>query len=225
MGGYSSGRPAYRALMEGQRRFDIRRLRSRPLIAGTSGVWTWTSDGKCAGQMGYAVRDGWLEFRYRICPDAGTPVDICIRAMLLPRSCRFGGRSNYLRCPRCYRTSQVLIMFAGGRQWGCRRCLRLSYQSQRLTPAYRLQQRADKLYARAGTDYGDGMVVKRKWMRWRTFNRLVDRANALTTKSDALFLYGLRRFGWAVETIEDAMEAVSRDSKPLPSAAANKGRR
>lgn len=55
---------------------------------------------------------------------------------------------------------------------------------------------------------GDGVVVKRKWMRWRTFNRLMDQANALSTHSDALFLYGLQCFGWAAKTIDDAMASV-----------------
>ena len=36
-----------------------------------------------------------------------------------------------------------------------------------------MQRRADAWYERAGTDYGD-TVVKRKWMRWRTYNRLIE---------------------------------------------------
>jgi hypothetical protein len=43
-------------------------------------------------------------------------------------------------------------------------------------------------------DYGD-TVIKLKWMRWRTYNRLIDRANALSSGADAAFLYRMRRFG------------------------------
>ena len=80
--------------------------------------------------------------------------------------------------------------------WGCRKCLRLRYQSQRLAPADRMQRRADALYERAGIDYRD-TVVKHKWMRWRTYNRLIDRANALSSDADAAFLYRMRRLGRA----------------------------
>ena len=57
-----------------------------------------------------------------------------------------------------------------------------------------MQRGASALYDRAGTDYGDGMVLKRKWMRWRTFNRLMDLANALDSAADSAFLYRMRRF-------------------------------
>jgi hypothetical protein len=58
-----------------------------------------------------------------------------------------------------------------------------------------MQRRADALYDRAGTDYGDGMVLKRKWMRWRTFNQLMNRANDLSSAADAGFVHRLCRLG------------------------------
>jgi hypothetical protein len=70
----------------------------------------------------------------------------------------------------------------------------LRYQSQRLSPGDRMQRRADALYERAGTDCGD-IIAKQKWMRWSTYNRLIERANALSVGADAAFLYRMRRFG------------------------------
>jgi hypothetical protein len=67
-----------------------------------------------------------------------------------------------------------------------------------------MQRRADALYSRAGSDYGEGFVVKHKWMRWRTFNRLMDRANLLSQYADAAFLYRMRRFGFA--SLDDLAE-------------------
>jgi hypothetical protein len=67
-----------------------------------------------------------------------------------------------------------------------------------------MQQRADALYGKAGTDYGEGFVVKHKWMRWRTFNRLMNRANQLSEYADAAFLYRMRRFGFtSLDELED----------------------
>jgi hypothetical protein len=89
--------------------------------------------------------------------------------------------------------------------------MRLRYQSQRLAPADRMQRRADHLYARAGRDLGDGMVVKHKGMRWRTFNRLCDRASALSHQADARFIWRLRRFG--VAGIEEAIADILGDEE------------
>lgn len=69
-----------------------------------------------------------------------------------------------------------------------------------------MERRAKALYDRAGTDYGEGMVVKRKWMRWRTFNRLVDRANELSGAADAAFLSRVARLGYG--SAEDLLRDI-----------------
>jgi hypothetical protein len=51
-----------------------------------------------------------------------------------------------------------------------------------------MQQRAEALYARAGLDNGDGFVLKHKWMRWRTFNRLMEKADTVGAAADAAFV-------------------------------------
>ena len=90
-------------------------------------------------------------------------------------------------------------MTISGRTWGCRRCLLLRYQSQRLAPGDRMQLRAELLYHRAGIEDDDGYITKRKWMRWRTFNRLMDCANAASNAADTAFLYRLTRLGFFTE--------------------------
>lgn len=84
------------------------------------------------------------------------------------------------------------------RAWHCRRCVGLSYISQSLSPGERWQRRADALYAKSGSESDDRKTIhKHKWMRWRTLNRLMDKANALLGHADVLFLTRLRRFGFA----------------------------
>jgi len=78
-----------------------------------------------------------------------------------------------------------------------------------------MQQRADTLYSRAGTDYGEGFVVKRKWMRQRTFNGLMDRANLLSQCADAAFLYRMRRFGF--KSIDDVADVALGKAAPAKS--------
>ena len=72
-----------------------------------------------------------------------------------------------------------------------------------------MQRRADVLYDRADTDHSKGFVVKRKWMRWRTFNRLMDCANALSTGADAAFLWRIRRFGF--DGLDEVIEVTRND--------------
>jgi hypothetical protein len=106
---------------------------------------------------------------------------------------------------------EVVVMATHGRSWGCRRCLKLRYTSQGFGRGDRLQRRADELYARAGFESEDGTYLhKHKWMRWRTFNRLMDRANALSEAADAAFLYRLRRLGFFSEDAATAF--VLRDT-------------
>jgi len=74
------------------------------------------------------------------------------------------------------------------------RCLRLRYASQGQDRASRLQSRADELYARAGYESDDGKYIyKHKWMRWRTFNRLMDCADKMSAQVDDAFVYRAMR--------------------------------
>jgi len=90
--------------------------------------------------------------------------------------------------------------------WGCRGCLRLRYHSQGLAPADRAQRRAEQLYARAGIQDDAGLIRKHKWMRWRTFKRLMDRAGRVNSYADVLFVMRLRRLGF--DGVDQAIAAI-----------------
>ena len=205
MGGYGSGRPATRITIEGQRRLDVRLFNEQGgLRPGRGGVWTWSWGGEPIGSASYRVLDGAVQLNYLAGDEDSERIPIQIIVQLRTMPCRFGGVRTYFQCPHCRRRCEVIVMTTSGRAWGCRRCLPVRYASQSLAPADRMQQRADALYSRAGTDYGEGFVVKHKWMRWRTFNRLMDRANLLSQYADAAFLYRMRRFGFAsVDEVAD----------------------
>ena len=67
------------------------------------------------------------------------------------------------------------------------------YVSQGLTPEYRLQRRAERIYQRLGGEDDEGLIHKPKWMRWKTFNRLMDRAHTLAEAADEVFVYRAAR--------------------------------
>ena len=68
----------------------------------------------------------------------------------------------------------MAVLF-GGEVFACRHCYRLRYSSTREGAGDRATRRADDIRASLGWKPGvlNGMGSKPKWMRWRTFDRLV----------------------------------------------------
>ena len=52
-------------------------------------------------------------------------------------------------------------------------------------------------------------------MRWRTFNRLMDQATLLGQRTDAAFLYKLRRSGFAI--LDDVADFAFGEAPPAES--------
>jgi hypothetical protein len=79
----------------------------------------------------------------------------------------------------------VAILYGGG-IFACRHCYRLAYASSREDAGSgRATRRADRLRARLGWHPGilNGEGGKPKWMRWRTFERLVAQHNKFVGES------------------------------------------
>lgn len=134
--------------------------------------------------MNYRVRADALELRYRIDDDGPNGDWITIAVPIVRSRCRYGGERPYWQCPNCGRRCEVIAIASHGRFWGCRGCLRLRYHSQGLAPADRVERRAAQLCERAGVEDQEGTVHKHKWMRWRTYNRLMERAGDLNAVAD-----------------------------------------
>lgn len=163
MGGRGSGRQGWRAVIEGQWRIDVRELRRQGQLAPMR-----------PGEQPVA-----LTLHYSVDSEP-------VKLLLVRVPCRFGGWRYYFRCPRCAGRVEVVVM-VNARTLGCRRCLRLRYISQGLPIGDRCERRADKLWDRVGIDDGDNLH-KRKWLRWRTFNRTCERADELQQVADGAFV-------------------------------------
>jgi hypothetical protein len=85
----------------------------------------------------------------------------------------FGGSREFLLCPGCRK--RFAILYNTARYFRCRRCNDMAYRTQNETPHGRALLLAGKLWKRAGCEWG-GDGEKPKWMQWRTFNRLMERA-------------------------------------------------
>ena len=98
----------------------------------------------------------------------------------------FGGAREWLHCPSCRKRFDILYL--ARRMFLCRRCNGLAYQTQWEKRAGRQLIRAQRLWERAGLEFG-GEGQKPKWKQWRTHNRLVERAeHAYMASWDTPFL-------------------------------------
>src|SRR5262245_56784783 len=90
-----------------------------------------------------------------------------------------------------------LYLPLGGRHFWSRQAYRLAYASQRQTVYDRAIQRSRKLCLRLGGNPGaETYPDKPKRMRWRTYNRMIDRiANAEGMADQRVFILAARH-GW-----------------------------
>ncbi len=182
-----------RAIVESGLTLDIHRMAKRlPMGRGSSiaGRWQWTWGGEVSATIGYRIvrTSGYsadLQLNYR---NAGESVAQAIR--LNARPCRFGGQRWYATCPHTRRSAAKLYLPSGGPRFLSRHAYRLGYRSQCEGPIGRMMLRRDRLAARSGIDYD--CPAKPKGMRWRTFDRIMDRIDAY---DDAWGVEMMARFG------------------------------
>ncbi len=195
MGGWGSGRPGRRDVIERRLRLDVRVFRRNGwLVAGRAGTLYWSGYGEQTASVRFTTHGDAVVLEYTTKDENGQAVPVQIDVPIRRLPCRFGGHRHYWKCPRCVRWCEVLAADLSCRGWACRQCLRLRYACQGLAPAVRVQQRAHRMFERLGgnADY----VMKPRWMRWRTFNRLVAQAQDFDAMADKLFAVDcMNRFG------------------------------
>ena len=131
----------------------------------------------------------------------------------------FGGYRWYFICPSSNHRCQVLYQPPGAKRfrsrWGFRR--RLQYQSQRLAPQFRYQHgaaQAAKRVLRKGPpewrkEYADWeFPPKPRGMRWKTYNRLDERAHAYEKAADDVFLWRVRQLLLPGETVSNMVDRI-----------------
>jgi hypothetical protein len=193
MGGYGSGRSGGGPTVESALRLDIdSMLRWRAIRPGfhitgemTLNLYDDKIDVKFESNVGKAG-DGWLRLRYEM-TDYWSCEELEIEDKIYLATTRphFGGLRWWFVCPRLNRRARKLYLPLGGRHFWSRRAYRLAYASQRETDFDRALRRARKLYDRLGGDPADDEYPdKPKRMRWRTYNRLMDKLVAADEVTD-----------------------------------------
>jgi hypothetical protein len=188
--------------VEGTRSLDVMKLaRAGYLTGAMAGGWKWTyQDGTTATIGMTGGRDEvTLNYRVRSNGEDWKPVDQRVPIRWTP--CRFGGERPWFVCAvhsnGLYCGRQVAKLFGAGKLFACRHCYRLGYQVQRGGRMDQAHHCLRRLHRKLGADYDgpDGPPPPRpKWMRQRTYDRVVRQIEAGEDHLNDVFIAGAQRF-------------------------------
>lgn len=202
MGGYGSGRTAYRSTgtCDDHKRLDIRAIHRRGLLTGRLPFsWQWSRKGEPCGSIQIWPGDNTVTLHYRIRSNDAAWTEMQESVSLDWTAPHLGGQRPWFLCPGCGR--RVAILYLGHSRFRCRGCLRLVHTVCHETRSDQLLRKAWKLRRRAagsndtGGGVGDG-ISKPKGMHWRTFERLCKQAEIAAGRS---WEEAGRRFGLSPE--------------------------
>jgi len=175
MGGLGSGswRGRGAGRCESQHRIDLAYMRRSGLLGPyCRGSLRWSSGGEPTGDICYSVAPDHLRLDYRARPCwAESWESVTEKIPFTWTDTAFGGRRRWLVCLSCERRCRIIY---GDARFRCRKCHRLTNQSQHEPAWQRPLTRAQNVRIRLGGDGGmDGSFPpKPKGMHWRTYRRL-----------------------------------------------------
>lgn len=179
MGGRGSGnrwRYGTRSTTDEYRRLDVRRwAREGMLRPGYRGGWQWSRGGESVASIQMRADTNRIVLTYRHRRGDGDWKDEEYPVFLARTPCTYGGTRPWFICPARGCGRRVAILY-GGEIFACRHCHQLAYESTREDVSDRAARRADWIRARLKWEPGilNGSEGKPKWMRWKTFERLID---------------------------------------------------
>ena len=168
-----------------------------------SGGWQWTDDdGEQVASIGYRAKlgtdAGTFTLGYTTTHD-GERRNITCTVSLVTLPCHYGGRRWYFVCPYTGRHACKLYKWPGIEKFCHREAIRPkpTYASQRVGGLDRIYSQRWALRRKLSDEYSDlfGEPCKPKWMRWRTFQRYLDRDAELEARESRYLCGMLGRFG------------------------------
>lgn len=109
--------------------------------------------------------------------------------------CHFGGYRYYFRCPISHCNKRMRKLYHHDCVFACRRCFKLGYWSQTLTPSIRFGQMERKVEKKLES-LGGSRYTKPKHMRWKSFKALQSKAESYYWKSEeAMAVELFERYG------------------------------
>lgn len=190
MGGPNSGKSwskPSKAVLDDYRSLDVRHFnRVGAFSHRRSGTVSWTRGGKDCGYAFYVANHDFLTLKYDYSLTGDEPQSLKMDIPITWTPCHLGGFRPWFVCPGCRR--RVALLYES-RTFHCRRCLNLTYRSQKESSVERAIRRAEKVREalgwRVGILHPDG--GRPKGMHRRTFQALKQRQQHLHQQA----LYGL----------------------------------
>lgn len=179
-----AGRPSFRPAEAAYRSIRLHQLRKSGALKMAGFNWVWRDcDGDIVSSVTGALESEGLTFRFSQ-NVYGERRSFAIPVRFAWTSCHFGGRRCWFVCPNCAARCGRLFFAVGG--IGCRRCLRVTYTSQRGDAIDRLNLRIAGLERRltaVDRRHPDG---RPRGMHRRTFDCLKRQLSALHMQVDRL---------------------------------------
>jgi hypothetical protein len=187
--------------IEGSRPLDVMKLARAGYLAGSrTGGWQWTYQDGTAAFIGITGGRQAIMLGYRITSGGEEWQSVHQSVPIRWTACPFGGERPWFLCDvhangvHCGR--QVAKLYGAGRLFACRHCYHLGYEVQRGSPMDAAHRHLARLHRRLGADYNgpDWIPPQRpKWMRQRTYDRLMRRIEAGEERLDVVFTVGAQR--------------------------------
>lgn len=185
MGGSGSGnwyRFDSKTLAEHCLSIDVRQLsRKRCLEPGQRYSWRWQN----GSDIVIETKPEAIELFYGVSRNEQPREDVHIEVSLSWSFCNYGRERPWFICPGKGCGRRVAKLYLAGRYFLCRHCHDLVYSSQRERKEFRLLNRAQKIYKMLGVNNCNDLHItpKPKGMHWRTYEKLVDEAQAFELES------------------------------------------
>ncbi len=187
--------------VEGSRSLSVMKLARAGYLSGlTLGSWQWTRGDETTASILITGARGAVTLNYRVRSggDDWEPVRQWVPIRWTP--CRLGGARPWFVCAvsanGVYCGRQVAKVYHAGQFFACRHCYRLGYAVQRGGPMDRAHHRLARLHRKLGSDYygPDGIPPPRpKWMRQRTYDRVVQQIEAGEDRLNVVYTLGAQR--------------------------------
>lgn len=178
-------------VVEDYRRIDVRDWhRKGQLRAGVRFCgYLCNADGEKVASIDVWVEQEQVRLVYRVqqVGSEGQDQDLVEPVCLTWTGCHYGGQRPWFLCPGGSCGRRVAVLYLAGRDFRCRGCCALTYESQREDRKYRAVRRAQKTRRRLGGDADLGWFFpdKPKRMRWATYERLKQKAEKAEHEADA----------------------------------------
>jgi hypothetical protein len=184
-------RPRQRICLQEGLKLDINVLARRGLIVPGSAIGPHAI--RWVNSDGETIASGWVSADMGSDSEGLLHLQVgelkqAITLVTLPR--HYGGRQWFFMCPVTNRRASVLWLPRGERQFASRKAWpgKVAYSSQFMTPADRAHLGKERIKKRLIGELDPeewDLPPKPKWMRWRTYQRFVERFERYEAALDA----------------------------------------